>query len=178
MTLFLRSSSLIKSYSSLVLRSIKKKLTLDRSNIFWRSVKTVFRLEGISFFSSASVRIFKNPIRKLELSFPLSRPPAIILFSIVLPSLSLATPIRLEKNGITSLVDPKSLNKSSFWVKNCLFSGSDISKRLMFTIWSSTSTWEKSGLKVRSRFRAFPIGILASPPIEAFVFLLEFVKSS
>ena len=77
-------------------------------------MKTVFRLEGISFFLSASVSTFKNPIRKLEFNLPLSRPPAIILFSIVFPSMSLATPIRLEKKGITSLVDPKSLNKSSF----------------------------------------------------------------
>ena len=132
-TPFLLASSSIKSYSFIVLRSIKKKLTLERSKTFCRKVKTVLRLEGISFLISASVRMFRKPKRRLEFNFPLNRAPAMILFSIVLPSKSSATPILREKKGMTSLLAPKSLKRSSFCVKNCRFSGSEIAKRVRFT---------------------------------------------
>ena len=132
-TLFFFSSSEIKSYSFVVLLSMKKKLTFERVKTFCRSVKTVFKLEGISLAISASVSMFRNPNLRLEFNFPLRRAPAIILFSMVFPSKSSATPILLEKKGATSLFAPKSLNKSSFCVKNCLFSGSEIANRVRFT---------------------------------------------
>ena len=83
---------------------------------------------------SASVTIFKKPILKFLFNFPLSLIPELILFSIVFPSISLATPILLEKKGRPSLESPKSLNRSLFSVKNCLFSGREISNLVRFTI--------------------------------------------
>ena len=58
--------------------------------------------------------MFKNPNLKLLEILPLSLKPAIILFSIVFPSRSLATPILLEKNALESLESPKFANKSLF----------------------------------------------------------------
>jgi hypothetical protein len=60
--------------------------------------------------------------------------------------------MRLEKNGLMPST-PKLANRSPFSRKNCLFSGKRISNRSRLVTWLSTSTCEKSGLKVRSRFR-------------------------
>ena len=51
-------------------------------------------------------------------------------------------------------------------MKNCLFSGRVISNLVRLVITSSTSTFEKSGLIVTSRFNPVPIAILRSPPKE------------
>ena len=70
--------------------------------------------ELILLLSSCSVCIFKKPSLKLSVILPLSLKPAIILFSIVFPSISLATPILLEKNALESLESPILENKSLF----------------------------------------------------------------
>ena len=71
--------------------------------------------------------MFRKPILKSLLILPLSFTPALILFSIVLPFLSEAIPIRLEKNGLASLRLPRLSNKSPLSIKNCLLSGNEIS---------------------------------------------------
>ena len=63
---------------------------------------------------SSAVCIFKKPRRKLLFILPLSRTPAMILFSKVVPVVSFATPILLEKKGCASLRSPKFTNKSLF----------------------------------------------------------------
>ena len=76
---------------------------------------------------SALVCIFKIPILNLLFRFPLKRNPALILFWILFPFRSLAIPILLEKNGLASLPFPSCENRSLFSIKNCLFSGREIS---------------------------------------------------
>ena len=83
----------------------------------------------------------------------------------VFPSPSLAIPIRREKNGTASLLPPKFLNKSPLSMKNWRFSGREISKRVRLVMILSTSTLEKSGLRVTSKFRPLPIATFKSPPI-------------
>ena len=79
--------------------------------------------------------------------------------------MSRASPIRLEKNGRASLKKfPKEPNKSLLSIKNCRRSGKRNSKRVRLVKISSTSTLEKSGLNVKSKFSPSPIAILASPP--------------
>ena len=78
-------------------------------------------------------------------------------------AVSLAIPILLEKKGRVFRL-PLLAKRSAFSRKNCLFSGKKISKRFKSVTCSSTSTWEKSGLIVRSRLRPDPSPILASPP--------------
>ena len=120
--------------------------------------------DAISFSISSSVCILRTPKRQSSFNLPLNRMPPRILFSIELPSISLAIPIRLEKNGLASLPPPKLPNKSLLSTKNCLLSGKPISKRVRFVTTLSTSTFEKSGLMVTSKFKPLPIAILASPP--------------
>ena len=50
-------------------------------------------------------------------------------------------------------------------MKNCLLSGSDISNLVRLVTTLSTSTFEKSGFKVKSKFIPLPMASLASPPI-------------
>ena len=95
----------------------------------------------------------------------------------VFPSGSFAIPMRLEKKGMASLKLPKFPNKSPLSIKNCLFSGREISKRVRLVMMSSTSTFEKSGLRVTSKFKLFPTGIFKSPPILALSTLGFPVKS-
>ena len=95
--------------------------------------------------------------------------PPRILFLLLVPLESFAIPIRLEKKGIASLLLPKFPNKSRLSIKNCLFSGRDISNRVRLVMMLSTSTFEKSGFKVISRLSPFPTGIFMSPPNNNFL---------
>ena len=89
-----------------------------------------------------------------------------ISFWIKLPCLSLAKPILLEKKGFASLnVFPKFSKRSLLSRKNCLFSGSLSSNLVIFVIISSTSTFEKSGLYDKSRFKLLPTDIFESKPL-------------
>ena len=118
------------------------------------------------------------PKRQSLFILPLSLIPPKILFWIVFPSASLAIPIRLEKNGDASLELPNWLNKSPLSIKNCLFSGREISKRVRLVTILSTSTLEKSGFIVTSRFRPFPIANFISPPADSefCIFSLGFLE--
>ena len=156
---------------------MKKNPKLERLNICCCRVKTVLLLAAIPLGASSAVCIFKNPRRSFGLILPLNRAPAMILFWMVFPSRSLATPILLEKNGCDSRLSPKLSNKSLFWIKNCLFSGSLTSNRVRLMIWSSTSTCEKSGCKVRSKIIPSPILSFASPPNEKSLLLSLASKS-
>ena len=95
----------------------------------------------------------------------------------VFPSASLAIPMRREKKGTASLLPPKFLKRSPLSIKNCLFSGSEISNRVKLVIKLSTSTFEKSGLRVTSKLRPFPTAIFMSPPTLSDLLVGESLKS-
>ncbi|MBT8314595.1 MAG: hypothetical protein KJP26_09065, partial [Maribacter sp.] len=71
-------------------------------------------------------------------NFPLNRTPPIILFSMVLPAVSCAIPIRLEKKGLASRLPPKLPKRTLLSIKNCRFSGRETSKRVRLVMMSST----------------------------------------
>ena len=73
-------------------------------------------------------------------------------------------PIRLEKKGLV-LGKPKLENKSAFSKKNCRCSGKNNSNRLRLVTCLSTSTCEKSGCMVKSKFKAEVKLIFASIPM-------------
>ena len=75
-------------------------------------------------------------------------------------------PIRREKNGRVS-GKPKVPKRSLFSRKNCLLSGKNNSKRLRLVTCLSTSTCEKSGFTVKSKFSEGVTAILASIPTPA-----------
>ena len=62
-------------------------------------------------------------------------------------------------------------------MKNCLFSGNDISNLVKLVTCWSTSTCEKSGLTVRSKVSELPRINLASPPNSKSSPLFLFSKS-
>ena len=72
-------------------------------------------------------------------------------------------PILLEKKGRIFL-NPKRPNKSLFSMKNCLLSGKYRLNLDKLVTCRSTSTLEKSGFMVKSRFKEEDIAILASIP--------------
>src|SRR5690606_9455356 len=103
----------------------------------------------------------------LSLHFSLNDPLSLAPYSIGTfrkrPVESLIRPIRLEKKGLAS-GRPALLNRSLFSRKNCLRSGNLNSNRVRLIICWSTSTCEKSGLTVRSKFNDGVIPTLASNP--------------
>ena len=72
-------------------------------------------------------------------------------------------PIRLGKKSSADR-DAPTVNVPAFSRKNARFSGKKSGKRVRFTCWSSTSTWAKSVLTVRSSARPWVSPIFASPP--------------
>ena len=86
-------------------------------------------------------------------------------------------PIRLEKNGRICL-NPKLANKSLFSVKNCRCSGKSKLKRVRLVICLSTSTCEKSGFTVTSKFIDDDNAILASAPMLPSYFVSVFATKS
>ena len=72
-------------------------------------------------------------------------------------------PILLVNMGLDSL-DPRFEKRSALSVKNSLFSGKNNSNLVRLVLCSSTSTCEKSGLKVKSKFSEELSAILISKP--------------
>jgi hypothetical protein len=73
-------------------------------------------------------------------------------------------PIRLDTKGLAIFSNPIFEKRSLFSRKNVLRSGSKILKRSRLIISLSTSTCEKSGLMVTSRFKDVLTAIFASSP--------------
>ena len=107
-------SSRVASLEEANTRLINSKLRFDLLNNFCCNAITKFVFAFILFLGSSFVYIFKTPSLVFFDNFPLSLNPALILFSIVFPFSSLATPILLEKKVLESLLSPKLENKSLF----------------------------------------------------------------
>lgn len=108
--------------------------------------------------------MFINPIRQSSFNFPLNLAPAKIGRRWAKPVFRLhVIPILREKNGRVDgkLHCPK---RSLLSRKNCLLSGKNSSKRLRLVCCLSTSTCEKSGLMVKSKFKEGVMPIFASKP--------------
>ena len=79
---------------------MKSTLMFDLLNtLCWREITELFTV-GISLAISSSVCMLKIPRRKLLFTFPLNLTPAIILFSILSPSMFLGDPNSSRKKRI------------------------------------------------------------------------------
>ena len=143
---------------------IKNAPIWDWLKIFLCNAIMALLFEAIALAWSSWFCILNTPSRQFSSSLPLSLTPPKILFWMVLPSASLAIPILLEKKGMASLLPPKFPKRSLLSIKNCRFSGSEISNRVRLVIILSTSTFEKSGFRVISKLSPFPTAIFKSPP--------------
>ena len=156
---------------------MKNALKFDLPKTFCCKTNIELLYAEISLSKSCLVCILSRPTLSFLFILPLSLSPAIILFWILFPSKSFAIPILLEKKGLASLPFPSSVNRSLFSMKNCLFSGRDISNLVRLVTCWSTSTWEKSGFTVKSRVKELSRINLASPPNSKSSPLIVFWKS-